>query len=140
MKKATKKAEPKPYRFVIDEPVYMSSCTFFVGYPYALIEREIKAKATPESIKDFTWYSGVNGCAFCFNLKDSGASCFVIYLKNYSTWTRHKAILGHELVHLIFQIFNNKGVPVRQGNDEAFAYLFEYYFNAVLTELAKKYF
>jgi len=54
---------------------------------------------------------------------------------NYATiiWLKRKeyACLVHELSHLVMQIFDDKGVPLRNENTEAFAYYIEFWFNTI---------
>jgi len=45
--------------------------------------------------------------------------------------TKNFPVLIHEISHLIFQVFDEKGVPLRLENDEAFAYYLEFWFNKI---------
>lgn len=56
----------------------------------------------------------------------AGNNTNVIFLR-----TKNISVLTHELIHLIFKTFDEKGVPVRLENDEAFAYYLEMWLNKV---------
>lgn len=53
----------------------------------------------------------------------------VIFLRNQDI-----ATLVHELTHFVFNTLDEKGVPIRIENDEAFAYYIEYWVNEVRNE------
>ncbi len=51
-------------------------------------------------------------------------------------WLKYKDIpcLVHELVHLTMQIFDDKGIPIRVENGEAFAYYIEHWIKRIRKE------
>lgn len=59
-----------------------------------------------------------------FCMENDGA-CFgnMVYLPN-----PDEGALLHELTHLIFEMFEMKGIPINNDNQEIFAYTLEYFF------------
>ena len=56
----------------------------------------------------------------------NGNNTNVIFLR-----TKNFSALLHELIHLTFNAFDEKGIPTRVENDEAFAYYVESWFTRV---------
>lgn len=57
---------------------------------------------------------------------DMGNYCFIIWMRKFET-----ACFVHELTHLTMMVFDDKGVPIRNENTEAFAYYTEFWFNEI---------
>lgn len=55
-----------------------------------------------------------------------GNDCYIMWLHKFES-----GCLVHEITHLAMSVFEDKGVPIRAENTEAFAYYCEYWFNEI---------
>lgn len=107
------------------DKVYRSWVTLVVGEPedfYSFMER--CGYKEMEALKE----GSTTG--WCIHLNsdnnDMGNDCFVVWMRKFEMGT-----FVHELTHLTMMIFDDKGVPVRGENTEAFAYYTEFWYNEI---------
>lgn len=107
------------------DKVYRVWLTFLIGEPdafYDFMERS--------GYKDMEYLKQGSTAAWCIKVdhenNDMGNYCFVIWMRKFEA-----ACLVHELTHLSMMVFDDKGVPVRNENTEAFAYYTEFWFNEI---------
>lgn len=76
------------------------------------------------------------GSGYCITIDQDNSNhkgaCSIIWLRN-----KELQVLVHELIHLTMAVFDDKGIPVRSENGEAFAYYTEYWFNRIRKEWSK---
>lgn len=121
--------------FIVREPVFLSSCTILVGWTLEEVRKLIEAN----SLEKIDWedMKGCNGVCISANLKN-GSFAHLVWLRDFDMTTSSISTLSHELNHLVFEILNHKGVPLRYENQEVFTYLQQFYFADTLKILQKK--
>lgn len=132
-----KKPKPRRIKFELREPVYRSIVTFFIGYSFkefnAIVEKYRHEKEKPLDQE----YRDSLGMAVTMRNK-SDEICHTVWLQHFSWDVKPLGVLAHELGHIIFAILDHKQVPIRIENDEAFCYLYEFYYMETLRKLNKK--
>jgi hypothetical protein len=73
----------------------------------------------------------INDNLWEIKVSDSNWKCimyewdFLIIMKNF----KDDRIFTHELIHIVFDLFNERWIPVNNDNQETFAYYYSYLFN-----------
>lgn len=112
-----KKTKAKLYQWLIPENVYRYPIRLIICEDHELVTEWLQKNYHP-NIRPIS--AGL-----------SGRTCSVEGGTEIAVWIRsakNLAVLGHEIIHAVFMILSDKGVPINGENDEAFAYLFEYLF------------
>lgn len=111
-------------RWDLYEPVYRVALSFCVGDKDGLIDLLKDA-----GYKDFEWLNeGASGHSIRLDPSNStfGGNAQVIWMEKFET-----GMMVHEIVHLMTDTMDTKGVPIREENSEAMAYYVEYWFNKI---------
>ena len=111
----------KIYR--IDDPIYGASLTLCVG----------DLKLFEKYLKKFDFYNQIE-------LSKTGIGKH-IFLEGYNIIWIKKFNLGtlfHEISHMVFSVFNSRGIPIDIQNDEVFAYYVQMTTNNILRKFKVK--
>ena len=107
------------------DKVYRTWVVLVIGEPKAFYT--FMQDAGYKELEDLRQSSASGYCVHLNSDNNSnGNDCFIIWLRKFET-----ACLVHELSHLVMQIFDDKGIPIRAENTEAFAYYQEFWFNEI---------
>lgn len=106
------------------DPIYKNEVWLLVNY-------------TPEEYKKFLVKKKLD---FDFNIKydEGGTTKFeggliIVWLRRHIDYY----ILTHEVCHLVFYMFEFKGIPIREENSEVFCYSVEYWIKTFWREVSK---
>ncbi len=126
-------------RFILSEPVFGTFVTFCINEKKSRTRKLVKKNISEKDFEELgiDKLENEDGYALDVTLKD-GAKGHLVSVKNFDWSSKQMAILGHEIVHLVFAILSHKGVPIRTENDETFAYLWECYFRQAVKKIPKK--
>ncbi len=110
--------------FTIDENTFNTRCEFAIAEPFTKIKEAVKRSSDYSPKWDELEKS--QALCICFSNRDGKTARIIWTEKN------KKESIAHELVHLVFDILDERGIPVSKENEETFAYLYEFYFKEVM--------
>lgn len=129
-----------PKVFTLTEPVYESSCKFYIGIPWARVFRELERDTDPEwfaSTRDSLTGMDERGLFIQLQCK-SGLTGFVVWVQRWSDDDASFLTLNHEILHLVIAILDRVGVPVRANNDETICRMQACYLRMALRKIFAK--
>lgn len=107
--------------FTVDEPLYESSCAFYIGVPFDRVMRRLEIVADPtwlnENREELESLQADNGCCIQLVTKE-GCPAFGVWVRQWSHDDNGLITLTHEILHLVIGILELKGTPLRRSNDE----------------------
>lgn len=128
----------KPVEFQLKEDVFNSAIYIIVNKSFDQMVADIKKRLPSFVLTDDK--GGLNGLAFVHYEKKDDLTYNFIYLPKFEWTIHHQGILAHELLHIVFYLFSQKGVTVSVNDpNEAFCYFYEFYFDRIMTKLGKIY-
>ena len=134
MKKNKGKAKQKIY---VKEEVYMSAAYVLLNYkPKEVVPQVDKIMGGhSDNLDDM---DNFNGRHFVVeNLKRKGDNKLerFVWVKNFDWTCSNIACLTHEILHLVLRILDDRGVPIKEQNSEAIAYLMEFYTREIMRKI-----
>lgn len=125
--------------FSVYEPVYESSCAFYVGVPFDRVMTAVRKAADPDWLAEWgkSLESHRTDGGFCLGFEGkSGMQAFVVWVKD--EWTCDSICLltlTHEILHLAMAILDAKGTPIQRSNDEVICRMQSFYLRKCLNRL-----
>lgn len=132
-------ATPKAMKrsiYDIGEDIYCTHVTIVVNCDFPSFVKWLK-RHTNEDLSDLGEYEAGQGLHIGIKNK-SGQPSHAIWIKHFDWTIPDMGVLAHELIHFIMAVLHQKRIPIRQENDEVFAYLYEYYFTQAFRKLNPK--
>lgn len=109
---------------VVYEPILYTTTWFYCGCPLEEALKDVEARnnvkinlGKPDGTRDMVDL----GSSFVVRLDE--ADLYVIYVRR----KRDIETLSHEIVHNVFKIFSNLGIPISDENQEIFARYHSYF-------------
>lgn len=128
------KKQQKLQVFSFSDKVYCASFEVCVGEQTDMVDY-MKTKYDVTLEDDIYHSDGLQFSIENKHVNQTTSRKYFLYLKN----NNDPATLGHELIHLISDIFMDRGVNVDLKKDqEAFAYFFSYLFEEIWEKLKEK--
>jgi len=120
--------------YYIKEPVYGSSVNVLVGYDDKALNAYFKKKDIDYRIKENKDIDG----RFIWHTNDEGAIHNIIQLKSFDWTIPAQSVAVHELLHFIFTELRSRSMTLGEDSEEAYVYLFCYYFTELWKRLKPK--
>jgi len=112
--------------FVIQDRTLKNNLNVFLNYSFEDLNKALKKAGCgllDEKYKD--------SHAIAFIPHKGSLPYFTIWIPQFTWILSDQAVLGHEIIHIIFAMLDYKGIPIEKPEatcNETFAYLFEYFF------------
>lgn len=117
---------------VIDEPVFKTSTLFYYGGDEEQVSKHAKKKYNIDlDVDKLKRLEGV--CVTLVNNR-THAAMWVVWVRNRKAWKT----MVHEAAHLAFHVLEHSGVELKDGDNETFCYLQEYFVSEFWHVMSKK--
>ena len=119
------------YKRVHDE-LYGADALFFSGCSMDVVHK--RAKRAFKIQEDGLEVERTDAGAFFVCTTPSGLKVYIIWIEK----NRDVPNMGHEIVHLVSEIFKDRGIPLSYQNSEAFAYYLAFWLEKFLQPKRKR--
>lgn len=124
--------------YKIPESIYGDESVLFIGSPQRLKSYLLKHyKYNDISPEEYTGKAAQ--VIFLIHERD-GHACNIVWMPSFAFLTENYSSLAHECVHIAMRRLSDVGIKIERDNDEALAYLVDFYFYKFLSELTEEYY
>lgn len=123
--------------FVIQDRTLKNNLNVFLNYSFDDLNKALLKTGINGLDKEYS-----DSEAVAFIPYKNKLPYFTIWIPRFTWVLSDQAVLGHEIIHIIFAMLDYKGIPIEKAEDtcnETFAYLFEYFFLEISRKLSKIY-
>lgn len=114
----------------IHDDLYGADCLYFSGCEIGVAQK--KANRVFNIQEELSVESNDAAAFFKCTTKDQ-RNVFVIWIKK----SRDIPTIAHEITHLVFEVFKERGIPNSYQNQESFAYYHAYWMEQIITSERK---